>query len=204
MPLARWLSDGEQTIRKTLKFASIPGTHLSSRETDDDDILARLLAAEEMGRADGISIAESRTAAALEEQRCAALASEIERDAMWSARLIAVSESSLSGLMAELQSSIELKLNDVLMPFLSDQVVARSRAELLQLIAQELSAKGNEMLEFHAPSSLHDDLQLMLERLGLRVTLIESERIEMLCRSGCSRFEALASQWLALVCRGES
>jgi hypothetical protein len=140
----------------------------------------------------------------LEEEQQAALAREAERDAMWASRCLAVSEASLSTLKADLLEGLEEALEDVLRPFLAHQIRARAKSELSELIARELEMNGDELLEFRAPVSMHEDIRSLLDRLGLKVTLIDSQKIEIQSRKGLSRFESLAAAWIAHIVSGES
>lgn len=203
MPLARWLSDSRQSIPDDRVWAADEPVWQGG-DSHDDCSAARFAEAEERARTEGRNEAEARLGRALEEQQSAALVREAERDAMWAARCLAVSETVLSALKADLQKGLEEALEDVLRPFLADTIRARAQSELSDLIARELEMNGDALLEFRAPASMHDDIRSLLDRSGLKVMLIDSQKIEILSRTGSRQFESLAAAWIAHIRSGES
>lgn len=194
IPLSRWLSDRESEPQFTfppedeaMEIAGSfvdPGDQLENCERNREQELEDALGAAEE------ALANERHSQVHREQRLREeLGSELAD------QLKSHIDLGLNSMRHELEAAIA----DILQPFLQNQSTTRAISALMELIDGELSHENQVLLEFRAPSELHDVIRPCLEQLGLPANLSEGRRIELAFASRTVRFEQLAARWHKII-----
>lgn len=193
IPLSRWLAD-----RDALASLALPH-EVDAGQTDSAEVCAPPSPTDlayEHGYCEGQAEAEARLSALRNEDCQAAARREDEMTAKWALRCSEALSSGVATAFAQLQSSIESNMHDVLLPFVADAVRRHAVEELLQLTTSEMSRVSDPPLEIRAPAAVLNSLRDELGRLGIAAVLIEDGAVEVRTKGLSTVFESMACRWI--------
>lgn len=194
IPLSRWLAE-RQLPAQALQIPDGLEEHADPMpdldiETDAGKVAAAAQREEQLLAS--LREAEER----LEQQLLAHGARERELEIQLGEDLCRRLQSGIAKATETLLGLLEESLADALGPFLQEQAVNRSVAELGELVRRELQQADTPVLEIRAPSSLHDALRPLADEAGVSMIVTESDLVEVVLAAERRRFEDLSSRWL--------
>ncbi len=192
IPMSRWLADRDAAAA----FAP-------PQEADAMDAIAVQQAALALAYERGCSVAAAEAEARFDALRGkdneAASRREDELAAMWALRCSETVAAEIHTAFAQLQSALENRLHDILLPFLAEAVRQRSVQELLRLTRHEMSRLDEPPLEIRAPAAVLGPLQDELVRLGITAVLAEDGTVTVRTGGQAAVFESMASRWIEAI-----
>lgn len=198
IPLSQWLA-GERSFAAGLDDVTSSLPHRLELPNELHSLQQRLDDAREEGRAEACAAFEARLEQMREEERAASAQREAELVNEWTDRYAAVLGSALETLNDDLRHAVGSAVSAVLQPFLEELAREQATKAIIALLDQEMSSIQDAVLEIRAPLHLHERLSTMLQDKGLCAGLTVSPRIELVSRTGTSRFESMAAQWIAQI-----
>lgn len=193
IPLSRWLVDREALVSHALPHEADAG------QTDSVEVCVPPSPTDlafERGYCEGQAEAEARLSDLRNEDCQTAALREKEMTAKWALSCSEALSSGVATALAQLHSSIERNLHEVLLPFVADAIRHRAIEALLRLTTSELSRKSDPPLEIRAPAAVLNPLRDELGRLGIAAVLVEDHTVELRTKGLSTVFESMCGRWI--------
>jgi hypothetical protein len=171
---------------------------------DSIDLNTLLAEAREQARREFQFEAAALVEAARRDERTESTDREVKMAAEWSARCAGVTADAMAGLLRDLQFSVGCALSDILRPLLPEAMRRKAISEMSEMIGVAFATTPGGLVEVRAPPAMHSKLRELLNRLKIEVSLVESDKIEIVSRDEISHFELLSGAWAELVLREDS